>query len=105
MEITIKIDYGQGYLVSLTPTEARKLYDQLKVIFEPIFNPYYHTFTTPHWVVTSDGTTDFIDHASVQKSLTSDIKALEDKTHPQSLPERCAKGLDCSCELCNRSHI
>ena len=34
MEIKVLIDYGADYHVYLTPSDARKLYDQLRVMFE-----------------------------------------------------------------------
>lgn len=35
MQISIVVDYGQGYVVSLTPRDAHLLYLELKGIFNP----------------------------------------------------------------------
>jgi hypothetical protein len=35
MEIRILLDYGQGYNVSLTPSDARHLWEQLNGLFSP----------------------------------------------------------------------
>lgn len=35
MHIKILVDYGQGYSAAMTATDARRLYEELKEIFEP----------------------------------------------------------------------